>query len=58
MKVISLTGQSGGMLSKISDYNIAVPSNETFKIQEYHLQIYHLICAAVENDIFSENSDY
>ncbi len=54
MKIISLTGESGGKLKEISDILINVPSNETYIIQEYHLPIYHTICAAVENEFFSE----
>lgn len=54
MKVISLTGSSGGELKKISDVLLNAPSEETFIIQEYHLPIYHSICAAVENEFFCE----
>lgn len=52
MKVISLTGSKGGKLREISDIIINVPSDETFIIQEYHLAIYHTLCAAVENEMF------
>lgn len=54
MKVISLTGSNGGKLKEISDILINVPSAKTYIIQEYHLPIYHAICAAVENEFFSE----
>lgn len=54
MKVISLTGSDGGKLRDISDILINVPSDETPVIQEYHLPIYHTLCAAVENEMFSE----
>jgi len=54
MKIISLTGKSGGKLKEVSDILINVPSDETYIIQEYHLPIYHAICAAVENEFFSE----
>ena len=54
MNVIALTGKSGGMLKEISDILINVPSEETYIVQEYHLPIYHTICAAVENEMFSE----
>jgi len=54
MKIISLTGSSGGQLKQLSDVLINAPAEETFKIQEYHLPIYHAICACVENDFFSE----
>lgn len=56
MKVISLTGSKGGKLKEISDIIINVPSDETYIIQEYHLPVYHAICAAVENEMFSEEN--
>lgn len=52
MKVISLTGNSGGKLKELSDVIINVPSDETFIVQEYHLPIYHVICACLENEFF------
>lgn len=55
MEVISLTGSDGGKLKEVSDILINVPSDETYIIQEYHLPIYHTICAAVENEIFAED---
>lgn len=54
MKVISLTGRKGGMLREFSDILINVPSDETYIIQEYHLPVYHALCAAVENEMFFE----
>lgn len=53
VKTIALSGRDGGKISKISDYSIIVPKQETYKIQEYHLMIYHLICAFVESEMFS-----
>lgn len=52
MKVISLTGSTGGKLKDLSDIIINVPSDETFIIQEYHLPVYHVICACLENEFF------
>jgi len=52
MKVISLTGNSGGKLKEVSDVLLNAPSDDTYIIQEYHLPIYHAICAAVENEFF------
>lgn len=54
LKVISLTGATGGKLKVLSDVIINVPSNKTFEIQEYHLPIYHAICACLENEFFGE----
>lgn len=54
IKVISLTGCNNSKLSEISDITIKVPSNETFKIQEFHLPIYHAMCLAIENEFYGE----
>lgn len=50
--VIALVGEGGGELAKIADTVIRAPECETFKIQEYHLPIYHAICSDVEAIIF------
>ena len=50
--VISMTGASGGKLLGCSDICLRAPETETFKIQEYHLPIYHAICAEVEHALF------
>jgi len=52
MKVVSLTGSKGGILKDLSNVLINVPSDETFIIQEYHLPVYHAICACLENEFF------
>ncbi len=49
VKVIGLTGKSGGKLKETADISICVPETETYKIQELHLPVYHYLCAAVEN---------
>ncbi len=49
---IGLTGKDGGLLKNLSDICIVVPENETFKIQELHLPVYHCICAMVEEHFF------
>jgi D-sedoheptulose 7-phosphate isomerase len=48
IKVIGLTGKTGGKLKNFADICICAPETETFKIQELHLPIYHYMCAAVE----------
>ncbi len=48
LNVISLTGSKGGKISGISDICIKAPADETYKVQEYHLPIYHHICAEIE----------
>ena len=54
IKVIGLTGKNGGKLKDTADICICAPENETFKIQELHLPIYHYICAAVEEHFFKD----
>ena len=52
--VIALTGKTGGILKECSDICITVPENETYKVQELHLPVYHYLCAAVENEFFKQ----
>ena len=49
---VALTGKSGGKLKNLADITICAPAEETFKIQEFHLPIYHAICLAAENEFF------
>lgn len=51
-KVIALTGSQGGLIKKYADVCICAPADETFKIQELHLPVYHCICAAVEEHFY------
>ena len=52
MKVVGLTGKDGGRLKDMSDVAIVVPENETFKIQELHLPVYHCLCLMLEETFF------
>lgn len=52
LKVIALTGRDGGKLKQIADVLINVPSSIVYKIQEMHLQVYHLLCLSVESERF------
>lgn len=54
LSVISLTGINGGLLEAYSDVCIKVPERETFKVQEFHLPIYHCLCLMLEKYFFSE----
>jgi D-sedoheptulose 7-phosphate isomerase len=48
---IALTGISGGRLLDLVDVLIAVPSNETPRIQECHILLGHALCDAVEQAV-------
>jgi len=52
LKIVSLSGGSGGALRNIADVSIIVPETETFKIQELHLPVYHCLCQMLENHFF------
>ena len=54
LKVIAMTGKEGGKLRYMSDLLINVPENIVYKIQEKHIQIYHLLCLALESEIFED----
>lgn len=54
MKVIGLTGRDGGEMKKFSDVCIIVPEQETFKIQELHLPVYHVLCLMLEEHFFQK----
>lgn len=53
MKIIGLTGGNGGRLKDMADVIIVAPEMETYKIQEYHLPIYHWLCLALEEQFWS-----
>lgn len=51
---LGLTGRDGGKMKNLCDSCIIVPENETYKIQELHLPIYHALCMMLEKKIWSE----
>ena len=54
MKVIGLTGEKESRLSAFADVCLKVPQTETYKIQEYHLPLYHCLCLMLEERFFGE----
>lgn len=54
IKVAGLTGSTGGQLVKYSDILIKVPETEPYKVQEYHLPVYHAICLELEERLFGD----
>ena len=51
-KALCLTGEDGGQLADIADVTIKVPGKATYKVQEYHLPVYHYLCAGAEKHFF------
>ena len=54
LQTIALTGKSGGKIAAEhrAAITIRVPEDETYKIQELHLPVYHMLCIAVEEEFF------
>lgn len=52
MKVLALTGKTGGAMNELADINLVVPCNETYQIQELHLPVYHCLCLMLEDHFF------
>ena len=53
LQVIALTGRDGGRIRGLADCAVIVPEQETFKIQELHLPVYHALCLMLEETYFS-----
>lgn len=52
MKVIGLTGRRDSELSRMADVCVKAPQSETYRIQEFHLPIYHCLCLMLEERFF------
>lgn len=52
LKVIGLTGKTGGYLARYTDTCIKVDEKQTYKVQELHLPIYHCLCLMLEERYF------
>lgn len=50
---VALTGRDGGALAREADAALIAPAQETYRIQEYHLPIYHALCAELERAVFA-----
>jgi D-sedoheptulose 7-phosphate isomerase len=54
---IGLTGNGGGKMRPLCDYNIVIPSSVTMNIQESHLALEHIFCMLVERFTFGPDFD-
>jgi D-sedoheptulose 7-phosphate isomerase len=54
---IALTGASGGAMAEIVDVLIAIPSDQTPRIQECHILAGQALCDAVESAIVATTRD-
>ena len=61
VNIISLTGETGGLMKDFGGILINVPSNDTPRIQESHIMIGHIICELVERrttDFFAVGDEH
>jgi D-sedoheptulose 7-phosphate isomerase len=54
IKVVGLTGISGGKMKDMCDLCMMIPSTSVPRIQECHLIIEHIICAVIEDSLFGK----
>lgn len=52
LKVVLLSGQTGGRIREFADIAVCVPETECFKVQELHMPLYHALCLALEEEFF------
>jgi D-sedoheptulose 7-phosphate isomerase len=56
IKIIGLTGKSGGKLKDSCDVLLNVPSEVTPRIQEAHIMTGHIICSIIETALFGSGN--
>lgn len=54
LSVIGLTGADGGAMDGLCDVLVRVPSDKTALIQQVHIAVGHIICAAAEDEAAGE----
>lgn len=52
MRILGLTGRDGGRLKSLCDVCLRMPSDETYRIQELHLPLYHCLSLMLEDEFF------
>ena len=52
VKIIAMTGETGGAMKDYADILLNVPSKDTPRIQESHIMLGHIICELVETELF------
>ena len=52
IKTLGLTGKSGGQMKAVCDVLIGVPATVVYRVQEYHLPVYHVLCRLLEEEFF------
>ena len=58
MHVIAMTGANESRLSVLADVTYFAPAAETYRVQEFHLPVYHALCAMLEAEFFAPEPGY
>ena len=54
VKIIAMTGATGGAMKDFADILLNVPSTDTPRIQESHIMLGHIVCELVETEMFGK----
>ena len=54
VKIVAMTGATGGAMKDFADILLNVPSTDTPRIQESHIMIGHIVCELVETEMFGK----
>lgn len=54
MRTVGLTGRDGGKMRDDFDILLQAPADNTEDIQDIHSTLYHILCAALENEFWGE----
>lgn len=57
LKTLGMTGEDGGRLARLCDCTIRVPAKSPADVQEYHLPVYHTLCAMLESEFFETDAE-
>jgi len=49
---ILFTGENNGICEEPAEFKLKAPSRETYRIQEYHLPLYHTLCIMLEERFY------
>ena len=52
VRVIAMVGEGECALDELADVVLHAPAKETYRVQEYHLPMYHWLCAEIEEHFF------
>ena len=52
LTTLGLSGRTGGRMKALCDACICVPEDDTLRVQERHLPLYHALCALLEQRFF------